>query len=297
MPLRRQKETSPSITVSIDIGRTKVAVPTCTAAAPASMYSTASAAVAMPPQPITGMRDGLGALVGHAHDDRLDRRPRQPAHDVAEPRLERLDVDRHGQDGVGDDQRVGAGALGRARDGGDVAGVGRELDPQGQPRRARGSSPPPAPVERAYMAKALPSSSMFGQEMLASIARDAGHIEPGDRGGEGVARRRRHADHQRRAELAIERQRLVEEIVDALARNADRVEHALPDLAHARGRIAAAQFRRDRLGDERAEAIEGEDLRQSLGEGAGSRHHRILQDEVADATRCHDLTMAAPRRD
>ena len=44
----------PSMTSTVAVGLTKFAVPVATAVAPASMNSTASSPVAMPPMPSTG---------------------------------------------------------------------------------------------------------------------------------------------------------------------------------------------------------------------------------------------------
>ena len=76
------------------LGSLKIAVPTCTAVAPAAMNSKASAPVRIPPTPMIGdpgqcLRD----LPDRAHRDRPDRRPRETAGDAAELRTHRVEVD------------------------------------------------------------------------------------------------------------------------------------------------------------------------------------------------------------
>src|SRR5947209_2682160 len=70
----KHQRCNPSTIFSVATGSQKFAVPTCTAAARASMNSTASSAVVMPPMPITGistvcaasqtMRSAIGLIAG-----------------------------------------------------------------------------------------------------------------------------------------------------------------------------------------------------------------------------------------
>jgi len=78
---------------------------------------------------------GVRALIHHAQNDGFGRRPRQAAHDSAQSRTARMNIDRHGEHGVGNHQCIGAARLGRARQHGDIAHVGRELRPHRQRRR------------------------------------------------------------------------------------------------------------------------------------------------------------------
>ena len=138
-------------------------------------------------------------------------------------------------------------------------------------------------VEAALMAKALPSSSILGQEILASIAATPAPRQFGGEPGKVLGGRRRDADDQRRLVLLVVGQGVVEEIRHAFGRNSDRIDQAAGALHHARQRIAGAQFARDGLGDESAEPVEVHHLVEAFGEGAGSRHHRIGERQAADA--------------
>ena len=83
-----------------------------TALAPASMYSTTSSALVTPPMPMIGILTGLGHLIDHPQHDRLQRRGNQSAKLVAERRAEIVGADLQRQEGVGDDQAIGAGGFG-----------------------------------------------------------------------------------------------------------------------------------------------------------------------------------------
>ena len=67
--------------------------------------------------------------------------------------------------------------------------------------------------------------------------------------------------------------------------NADRVDQAAGTFDDAGQGIAGAQFARDRLGDECAQAIEIHDPVEALREGAGRGHDRIAQCQAANSHR------------
>ena len=115
-------------------GSTKLAVPTCTAVAPAMMNSSASVHVAMPPMPMIGNLHRAPAFVHHAHGNRPDGRAAQSADDVRQLRPSGLDVDGHGQERVDERHRIGAGILGRFGNRGDVGDVRRQLRDHRQAR-------------------------------------------------------------------------------------------------------------------------------------------------------------------
>ena len=91
-------------------GSTKLAVPTCTALAPARISSTASQPLATPPTPMIG-RSGRAAWTSKtvAHRDRMDRPAAVPAAAGAERRAPRRRVDHHAEQGVDQRHRLGAG--------------------------------------------------------------------------------------------------------------------------------------------------------------------------------------------
>ena len=135
----------------------------------------------------------LGALIDHAHDDRLDAGPREPAELVADRRPERVGVDLEAEDGVRDDQRVGARGLRRLADGDDVAGIGRELRPDRLVGGLADAGSSRLKVWSSCSAKLPPPGSRVGQEMLTSMHVDVGTSDVARHGLEILGRRRRDA--------------------------------------------------------------------------------------------------------
>src|SRR5581483_10868174 len=169
----RQKVRSPSMIWIIAAGCRKVAVPTCTAAAPASMYSAASSAVAMPPQPITAIltarahwktwRSTIGLIAGPESPPMM--LPRQGLNVFTSIAIDRM---------VLATTTASAPSASAARaTSGMLPVFGVSLTHSGSLVAVR-SSRVTCSVAGTLMAKALPSSSMFGQEMFASIAATPG---------------------------------------------------------------------------------------------------------------------------
>jgi hypothetical protein len=75
-------------------------VPISTAVAPASMNSTTSVALEIPPMPITGIFHRVGGVIHHANGDGLDGRAGESGGDVGDARLAGFRIDGHGQEGV-----------------------------------------------------------------------------------------------------------------------------------------------------------------------------------------------------
>ena len=223
----------------------------------------------------------LGALMHHAHDDRLDARSRQAAELVADRRAERVGVDLQSQDRIGHDQRVGARALGCLRDRDDIAGIGRQLHPDWF--FGGGADEPDHVISELGMQREI---AAFG------IARRAGNIDLehvdvalGDvarHGFEILDRGRRDRADQRRREAPIVRHLVLEEIFDALGRQADRIDHAAFHFGGARRRIAGAVFARHGLRHHGAEPVDVHHLGEIGREAAGAGHDRILQRHRAD---------------
>ena len=165
----------PSRTEIIAVGWTKVTVPTWTALAPASMYSMASSAVAMPPQPIIGistarahcqvMRTTMGRIAGP------DRPP------VMLPSLGRwLSISTAMARKVLATTSASAPAASAARAISAMSvTLGDSFTQRGREVRRRIAATARS-VEATSLAKALPSSSRLGQEMLASIAATPGRL-------------------------------------------------------------------------------------------------------------------------
>ena len=179
------------------VGSKKLAVPICTALAPATRNSITSSSVAMPPMPMIGTLTCARDLPDQAQGQRLDRRPAQAAGDVAEDRPAAAPVDGHADEGVDQRNGVGPGVGGGLGDGHDVGHVRRQLGDQRQradrthaattrarhvadrwrSRRRRrrsgttGSAPaPPGPARAPIAAAISTNSSSVLPAMLAMIA-------------------------------------------------------------------------------------------------------------------------------
>ena len=134
-------------------------------------------------------------------------------------------------------------------------------------------------------AKTRPRFSTFGQEMLTSSADQPGAprsrrassaysstLPPGDR-------------HDGAGALLVQPGQVVlEERVDARALEPDRVEHAAGGLGHPRGRPAGPGCEHDRLGDDRAEVGDVEELAElaTRGGAPGRGEHRVGQQQPAE---------------
>src|SRR5437764_915285 len=194
----------------------------------------------------------LRALVDHAQDDRLDAGTRDAAIALADARAARLDVDLEPEDGVRHGDGIGARLFRRFGDRGDLAGVRRELGP-----------------ERLVAHRAAELHHLVGRVLVqrevaaAGLARRAGDVELNrvDARHAHVARHLREvldvlrgdAADERRLELLVGGQLHLEKILQPFSRQADRIDHACPDLVHARPRTAGAVIARHSLRDDRAE--------------------------------------------
>src|SRR5207244_11303504 len=170
---RSQYAARPSMIPIMAAGSRNEAVPTCTAVAPARRCSTASAALMMPPQPMTGM------LTARAHwntmrtiTGRMAGPDRPP---ITLPSLGlRVSVSIDMPSSVLATTSASAPASSAARAISAMsATLGVSLAQIGT-RAERLISQIARCVSFADMAKARPSASMFGQEMLASIAATPG---------------------------------------------------------------------------------------------------------------------------
>src|SRR4029077_9844291 len=90
-------------------------------------------------------------------------------------------------------------------------------------------------------------------------------------------RRCRDRADQRRREAPIVRHLVLEEIIDALGRQPDRIDHAAFDLGGARRRIAGAVFAGDGFRHHGTQPVDVHHLGEVGGEAAGARHDRVLQ--------------------
>ena len=113
--------------VSAVRGSRNVAVPTCTAAAPANRNCRASSVAAIPPIPTMGTSHDLLRLIDEANRHGANRRTRHASAARSQKGPPALYVNHHSQDRVDQRDRVRPRALHRPRDGPDVADVGREL--------------------------------------------------------------------------------------------------------------------------------------------------------------------------
>src|SRR6185312_12382464 len=87
---------------------------------------------------------------------------------------------------------------------------------------------------------------------------------------------------QRRLELGVFGHDVFDEVLDAFARQADRLDDAGLGLGHARRRVAEPRLAADGLGNQRAEPVEVDDVVVFPGKRAGRRLDRVLQRDVAD---------------
>ena len=117
--------------------------------------------------PITGMRTARAACqVMRTATGRMAG-PERPPVPKASRGWRRLDVDREAEEGVDAGEGVGPGLLGRPREDGDVAHVGRQLRDHGR-RVALRTAATTSWVIRGSPPKAMPPCLTLGQEMLIS---------------------------------------------------------------------------------------------------------------------------------
>ena len=95
------------------------------------------------------------------------------------------------------------------------------------------------------------------------------------------------ADDDRRAQPGQVRQLMLDEGLDAVVVQADRIEHAAGGFDRPPGRIAAAWLGRDRLGHDRSEPAKFDQARHLAGvaKRAGGHHDRIGKPQAAQADR------------
>ena len=269
-------------------GSRKVAVPTCTARAPADEE----------------LHHVLRRLDAAGRDDRQRRLRERRVDQVDRLRLER----RAGEAAVARAElgrpvrqssaiasavllRVSPSAppsCARERDLGDVGHVGRELGEQrkidvlahalhavGRHRRTFREREARLDIGAAQVEldrlEVAGMGAVRGGELLA----DHGELE------HALAR---HVDDQRRAAAAHARQRLRDQVVDALVRQPDRVQDPAGHLDDARRRIAAARVERHRLEDDRARLAQVDPLGHLVlvTEGAGRGEDGVLESETSD---------------
>ena len=245
------------------------------------MYSMASLGRTHPAASNDRNLHGVRALIHHAQNDGLGRRPRQSPHDSAQPRTARMNVDRHGEHGIGHHQCIGAARLGRACQHGDVADVGRELRPHRQRGRTLHGSDHLFGGFRIH-GKGIAIFFEVGARNVRFDGLDAGHRNACRELAELLYRIGRDAGHQRRRELPVKRHQRLDVMDRPLAGNADGPQHGIFEFRNARRRIAFTDIRRDGLGDEGAQAVDVEHARQLLAEGSRARHDRILECQGSD---------------
>ena len=163
-------------------GSANVAVPTCTATAPASSSSAASHPEATPPTPTIGSVGERRVDVVHgAHGDRVDRRAGQPAATGAERRLARARVVGQAEQRVDARHRLGAGARPRRRRPRRCGRCWRSAWPSAaaRSRRWRRSTSADSSGSWAKMASAAPSR--LGHDRLTSTATTPAGAAPAGR--------------------------------------------------------------------------------------------------------------------
>src|SRR5579883_3339824 len=83
-------------------------------------------------------------------------------------------------------------------------------------------------------------------------------------------------------ETPVVRYLMLEEILDALGRQPDRIDHAALDLGGARRRITGAVLARDGFCHHGAKPVDVHHLGEIGGKATGARHDRVLQFDGAD---------------
>ena len=113
------------------------------------------------------------------------------------------------------------------------------------------------------------------------------HVDIGDaefprQFGKLFCRFRRYADHQRRFELGVFGNDVLQEIFDTLAGQADRLDDPGLGFRHARRRVAEPRLTADGFRHQRAEPVEIDHVVIFPGKRAGRGLDRILKRQVAD---------------
>ena len=209
-------------------------------------------------------RKRLRDLVDHAHGERPDRGPGEPARPEREARARGLGIDRHADERVDEREHVGAGVAGGARGLDEVGRVRRELHDERAAASPRGPAPTSEAVAGGELPKSIPPRSTFGQEMLSSIAASpsASSSARDDRDVVLLEVAPDVRDH-RGAELAQARQLLLEE--DASTPTfCSPIAFSMPDgrLADARRRVARVRLEREALRADAAELREVDEVRE-----------------------------------
>ena len=217
----------------------------------------------------------------------------KPGHPAREHRHAALGVDRHAQPGVAGNKGTRSGQLGRARHGGDVGRLRRQLDPErAVPFGAghlRGLGRQPgvhAPAHAAVIGVRARDVELHAVHHVLHLGDAVHHI--------GQVFVALHADvqHHGRAALFQPFEAMVDEAVDALVLEADTVEDARRRFPHARAGIAETGILRDGLGADRADVTGQIVLPHAVfvGPGARSDHDGHAQIDAAriDAQRIRD---------
>ena len=230
-------------------------------------------------------RHRLGRLVHDPQRDRLDRRPAQPAVDVAEQRPAAGRAPTAIPDSVLIAVSASAPASAMARAiGPDVGDVRRQLDQQRQVGRAadRGGDLAGGVRHRSRTgARRVPT---LGHEMFSSMPAMPGTPSSRRVDLDVVADRLAgDVDDDRHLPAGPRRGVLLDDRVDAGVLEADRVEHPARRLGHARRRIADPRLERRALAADRAEPVDVDDVAvlDAVAERARGDEDRVGQDEAA----------------
>src|SRR6266851_5103404 len=225
-------------------------------------------------------------LVREVHCQRTNGRAGQAARPKAQPRLSRIDVDRHAHESVDCTQRVRAGGLAGAGDDADVRHHRSQLHPHRQI-----SSLAYGVGHRSGGARIVAEvKSALLDIRTRDVDLETGHtshaVEP--RGQLAIFRRALAIDVHEDGEVPLRplRRVVADQPVDARTLEADRVEHAGRGLGDARRRRAGSRSQEDAFGDNRAKRTPLQQRHlSSVAERSRSGENRSSQFQVADLDR------------
>ncbi len=216
-----------------------------------------------------GERDGLGDLVDHADGDGLDGGAGEAAGDVGDAGAAGLGVE--GEEGVDEGEGVGAGVGGGAGHEGDGGDVGGELDDDGAVGDGAGAADELV-EERGVGAEDHAAVGGVGAGGVELVEVDAGGVVEDADNLDAVLDGKAEdvSDDAEAGDAAEAGHLLLDEGVDAHILEADGVDHAGGCLDDAGRGVAGHGSAGEILGDEGADAVEGEDVLEldAVAEGA-----------------------------
>jgi len=232
----------------------------------------------------SGSPRGRRVLAGPGRRDGPDGGAAQAPDDVRELRATGLDIDRHREKSVDERDRVGAGVLGRAGEGGDIGHVGRKLRDDRQRRHFLDRADDVVGARQAAAKRDAALLDVRARNVQLERAHAVGIREDPCQLDIFIERAAADVDEDRGAAIAQLRQLFPDEPMDADALEADGVEHAGRRLHDALRRMALALSQEEALDCHAAEERQVDDVGvlDAVAKAAAGSDDGVFQRQRAD---------------